>query len=178
MLSPGFVDILLGLLLITFSIKGYVTGFIRSVVTIVAVLVAFGVSAALPTLLNPMLAYSVHADAPNFMVINRLASFFLFFAIFQVIGFLMTGLLEKIGLGTSDKIVGLGLGVVTGIIVGCVPGVAIYQSGTAYAFKPNQKLFKTSLFMRTYQPIVKGIAKPAKPPRPKRVSAAESPVVT
>ena len=99
------------------------------------------------------------------MVINRLVSFWLFFALAQAAGFLATGLLEKIGLGTMDKVVGVALGVITGVFVGCVPGVAIYQSATAYAFKPNQRLFKSSVLMRSYQPIVKTLTKPAKPKR-------------
>lgn len=167
MLSPGFVDILLFLLFITFTIKGYVTGFIRSVVTLVAVIIAFGLSAAMPTLLAPVLGYSIPAASPQWLVVNRIAAFFLFFGVAQSVGFLATGLLEKIGLGTADKAVGALLGVVTGVLVGCVPGIAIYQSAKAFHYKPNQRYFQASFFMKAYQPIVKAVAHPPKAP-PKR----------
>lgn len=168
MLSPGFVDILLFLVFITFTLKGYITGFIRSVVTLVAVIIAFGLSAAMPTLLAPILGYSIPASSPQFLVVNRIAAFFLFFGVVQSVGFLATGLLEKIGLGTADKAVGALIGVITGVMVGCVPGVAIYQSAKAYNHKPNQRYFQTSFFMKAYQPLVKTVARPPKAPPKKR----------
>ncbi len=177
MFSPGFVDILLFLVFISFSLKGYITGFIRSVVTLVAVLIAFGLSAALPTIAAPMLGYSVPVSSPQFLVVNRIASFLLFFGVAQGIGFLATGLLEKIGLGTADKAVGALLGVITGVLVGCVPGVAIYQSAKAYHYKPNQRYFQASFFMKAYQPIIKSVVRPPKAIKP-RHSAADGQIVT
>ena len=172
MLSAGFVDLILLIVFISFAAKGYITGFIRSVVTLVAVFIAFGVSAAMPTIASFMLGYSIAPDAPNYMVVNRLVSFFLFFGVIQSIGFLATGLLEKIGLGTADKAVGLVLGVITGVLVGCLPGVAINQSKVAYNHPPNQKYYKSSVFFKVYKPIINGIARPPKA-KPRHAAAFE-----
>ena len=171
MMSPGFVDLILFLVFISFSLKGYITGFIRSVVTLVAVLIAIGLSAAMPMLASPAIAYSIPASSPQFAVINRLAAFVIFFVLAQGIGFLATGLLEKIGLGTADKAVGAVLGIVTGVVVGCLPGIAIYQSPVSYHYKQSQKYFKSSVFMKAYHPLVKSVARPPKAKPAKRTSA-------
>lgn len=171
MLSPGFIDGLLFFVLFGFAMKGYVTGFIRSVVTLVAVLIAIGASAALPTIAAPMLGYSVSPNSAQFLVVNRMASFLIFFGVAQSVGFLATGLLEKIGLGTADKFVGAVLGIATGVIVGCLPGLAIYASPVAFHNKANQRYFKSSFFMKAYQPIVKSMARAPKPPKEKRSEA-------
>lgn len=177
MLSSGFIDLVLAIVFISFSMKGYITGFIRSVVTLVAVIIAFGLSAAMPTLLAPALKYSISPASAQFLVLNRIAAFIVIFLVAQGIGFLATGLLEKIGLGTADKAVGALLGIVTAIMVGCLPGIAIYQSPAAFHNPANQKYFKSSFFMRTYHPLVKSVARPPKA-KPVRRSAAAGRVVT
>lgn len=164
-MSAGTVDFVLALVLLFFTLKGFITGFIRSVVTIVAVLAAWVLTAAAPNMTAFALRYIVDPHAPEFPLVVHIATFILVFAVVQAAGFLITGLFEKIGLGPLDKIAGLALGLATGVFMGCIPLFLIYAIPAVYHWAPTQATIKHSVFLKAYTPIVRSFARPPAKPR-------------
>jgi uncharacterized membrane protein required for colicin V production len=161
-LKPYFLDLILISILLGLTAKGYVTGFIRSVVTAVAAGGAYVLAFAMPTIAAIAIHYLLPAGSPNYMVINHLASFIILFAVFQVIGFTLTGLFENIGLGGIDKFVGLLLGVATGVFVGLQPGIAIKSYADAARHPENQRYFKQTVLMKAYVPLMRSFVRPTR----------------
>gem|GEM_PF-5559979 len=166
MVSPLFVDTLMLCLLVGFAIKGFMAGFIRSVVSMFAIFIAWHMSAAMPTVLSFMLAYALKPADTFYGVVNRIVAFFFFFAVVQIAGFVATGLLEKAKLGTFNRALGLILGVTTGVVVGSLPICCVYRLPPVYQMEAVQSLFKRSFFLRTYEPVAANFV-PRPPRRPK-----------
>jgi uncharacterized membrane protein required for colicin V production len=160
MLKPSFVDFILVTILIAFSMKGAVTGSIRSAVTLVSGALAWFFSALLPTIAGLALGYLVPESSPNYLLINRLTSVILFFIAFQSAGFLLTGLFENIHLGTFDKFFGFILGVSTAVLFVSLPGTAILETPGAFAYKPNKRYFQESKVMKQFRPVSTLLARP------------------
>lgn len=164
MLSPGFIDMMMFFILVAFTLKGGLTGFIRSVVTILAVAGAWILSGMFPELTGFIVQYSVPKASPYYPIIVRVFTFVFLWIGIQCLGFLATGLIEKIGLGTADKFVGLVLGVFTGVAVSCLPIAIIFSVPALYHSAPIQRYFQKSFFMKTYHPVVKNFIRvPRKP---------------
>jgi uncharacterized membrane protein required for colicin V production len=154
MMSPGFVDLMLFLVLISFTIKGWTTGFIRSVVTMVAVIGGWILSGMIPDLTGVVLHYSIPESSIYFHVATRITTFLLCFIAVQVAGFTITGLIENIKLGTVDKFVGVCVGLATGVLAGCL------VVSTFFA----KRYLKSSALFKSYAPMVaKFVHKPRKP---------------
>jgi uncharacterized membrane protein required for colicin V production len=163
-LKPCFVDIILLAFLLGLTGKGYVTGFIRSAVTAVAAFGAYVLAAAMPTIAAVGIHYLLPPSSPNYMVVNQLVAYGIFFAGLQGIGFLLTGLFENIGLGGIDKFAGCLLGVATGIFIGMQPGIAILSHPVAARYPANQRYFTQTLLLKAYAPLIKGFARGARRP--------------
>lgn len=163
MMSPGFIDLMMFIILLSFTIKGWSTGFIRSVVTLVAVIGGWIVSGMVPDLTGPVLHYSIPSSSVYFHVATRITTFLLCFIGVQAAGFTITGLIENIKLGTLDKFVGVTLGVITGVIAGSLVVSTFYKPAT-YWSPAGQRYMKSSTFFKAYAPIVgKFVHKPRKP---------------
>jgi uncharacterized membrane protein required for colicin V production len=164
MMSPGFVDLMLFLVLISFTIKGWVTGFIRSVVTVAAVCGGWFLSGMIPDLTSPILVYSIPLNSPYHDIATRITTFILAFGLCQVGGFTLTGLIENIKMGSADKIVGLGLGIFTGVMAGSMVVSIFFTHPDAYYAPAGQRYLKSSLFFKSYVPMVtKFVKKPRRP---------------
>lgn len=168
-MSPETIDLILGAVLAGFTLKGLFTGFIRSVVSLIAVVVAWMAAGAMPALTAVFFRYLVDPASPQFPLVTRIGTFVLAFAVVQLIGFLLTGLMEKIGMGWFNKLGGLLLGAVTGVLVGCIPIFLIYSIPPLYHWAPVQQTLKESRMLSAYTPIVRRFMRPpAKPRQPIR----------
>jgi uncharacterized membrane protein required for colicin V production len=160
MLKPSFVDFILVMALIVFSMKGVITGSIRSAVTLISVALAWFFSALLPTIAGLLIGYLLPDSSPNYLLINRLSATVIFFIAFQSGGFLLTGLFENIHLGSFDKFFGFVLGVSTAVFIVSLPGTAILETPGAFAYKPNQRYFQESQVMKQVRPLSTSLARP------------------
>ncbi|MEB3329709.1 MAG: CvpA family protein [Candidatus Sericytochromatia bacterium] len=159
MLKPYFVDLILLAVLLGLAGKGYVTGFIRSVVTALAAAGAYVLAFAMPTIAGVAIHYLLPASSPNYMTVNHLCAFALFFAGLQGVGFLLTGLFENIGLGSLDKIVGLVLGLATGVFVGLQPAIALKSYAGPARLPENQRYFQQTVLMKAYVPLTRTLVR-------------------
>lgn len=164
MMSPGFVDLLLFLVLTGFVVKGWVTGFIRSVITLFAAIGAWILSGMVPLLTSGLLHYSVPVSSPFHAVATRITTYMIMFGLAQAAGFALTGLIENIRIGTIDKFVGLCVGVCTGILVGCFIVSIFFTHPRAYWATAGQRYNSSSIFFKAYSPMVKKLVRP--PHRP------------
>lgn len=160
MLKPAFVDFLLITAFVVFSLKGLVTGSIRSAVTLIAVALGWFFSALLPGVAAFAIVYLLPESSPNYLLINRLVSLVLFYAAFQTGGFLLTGLFENIHLGTLDKFFGLVLGLCASVLIVSLPGAAILETPRTFSHKPNQRYFVESKVMKGVRPVSTALARP------------------
>ncbi|MEB3195585.1 MAG: CvpA family protein [Candidatus Sericytochromatia bacterium] len=165
MLKPGFLDFLLLLAIFVLTAKGYITGTFRSVVTLVALGAAMVMSGVMPLLLAQPMHYLIRYGSPNHELLNRLVLALVMFVAFQGVGFVVTGLIENIGLGVYDKLLGALLGVVAGLLTATFPAVAIYQAKGAYAHTPNRIYFRESVVIRAVHPWAKRLASNSALPR-------------
>lgn len=163
-MSPETIDLILAALLLFFSIKGLMTGFIRSVVSLLAVVVAWLMAAAMPELTGVFFQYFIPPSSPSFPLATRIGTWVVAFAVVQGIGFLLTGLMEKIGMGWLNKLAGLALGVVTGVLVGCIPLFIIYSIPQLYHWPVVQSTIKASFFLSNYTPVVRSFVRPPRKP--------------
>lgn len=168
MLKPYFVDLLLLAVLLSFSFKGWLTGFIRSVMTLAAAIGGYVLSAMMPLMPSVFIHYLLPPASPNYLVINRLTSFVLFFLVLQGLAFVLTGLFENIRLGGADKFFGLLLGVLAGVFLGLQPGIAILSSPVAVRYAPDQRYFKETLLMRAYEPLIRTFVRSVPRVKPRR----------
>lgn len=159
--AAGIVDLVLIVALAAFAIKGWLTGFIRSVFSIAALVVAWFLSAMHPELTSGLLTWALGTTGPAIAIGSRIATWIVAFALVQAIAFLLTGLLEKIGLGGLDKLLGLALGVVAGVLAGALP-LALLLSVPAFAqFEPVRDTVRQSIMFNLYKPLVAAGAHPA-----------------
>ncbi|MDB5097138.1 MAG: hypothetical protein JWM80_1559 [Cyanobacteria bacterium RYN_339] len=164
MMSPGFIDLMLFIVLVAFSIKGWSTGFIRTVVTLLAVIGGWILSGMVPDLTGGFIHYNIPESSIYFHVATRITTYMLTFAAVQVAGFTITGLIENIKLGTLDKFVGVALGIATGVLVGCFVVSTFYVKPATYWSPAGQRYLKNSMFFKAYSPMVsKFVHKPRKP---------------
>lgn len=162
------IDFILGLILIGFALKGLMTGLVRTVVTVAAVAAAWAVSSAQPMLAAPVAAQFVGTETVYYPLVARLATWVGAFAAVQLVGFFVTGLFEKVGLGGADRVGGLLLGTAAGVAVGCLPLAVLYAIPPLYHWDQTQATIERSFFLRSYTPIVRMFAKV--PPRPKAIA--------
>jgi uncharacterized membrane protein required for colicin V production len=155
MLSPGFIDGFLLLVLAGFAAKGWITGFIRSTITLIAVIGGWILSGMVPMLMGPMLHYSVPTSSPFHAVITRIATFMLMFCLVQAGGFAITGLIENIRMGSLDKFVGLALGVLAGVLAGCFIVSTFFTHPTAYWSPAGKRYESSSMLFKAYAPMVR-----------------------
>jgi uncharacterized membrane protein required for colicin V production len=155
---------MLFLVLISFTIKGWTTGFIRSVVTMVAVIGGWILSGMIPDLTGVVLHYSIPESSIYFHVATRITTFLLCFIAVQVAGFTITGLIENIKLGTVDKFVGVCVGLATGVLAGCLVVSTFFAKPAIYWSPAGQRYLKSSALFKSYAPMVaKFVHKPRKP---------------
>ncbi|MEB3285337.1 MAG: CvpA family protein [Candidatus Sericytochromatia bacterium] len=159
MLKPPFVDFLLISFFLIFTAKGFVTGSIRSVVTLVALALGWFFAALMPAIAGFAIGYLLPDSSANYLLINRLAAIVIFFGLFQSIGFLLTGLFENIHLGGFDKFLGFLLGLTAAFLVVPMPGAAIMEIPTAWAHKPNHRYFVESKVMKAARPLSVALAR-------------------
>lgn len=164
MLTPGFVDFCFFLFLVAFIAKGWITGFIRSVITFVAVVVGWILSGMVPELMGPIIQYSVHYGSPYHSVVARMFTYFLVFGLVQAAGFTITGLIENIKLGTVDKFVGLCLGVATAVVFNCFLVSIWYTHPAAYWSEAGQIYVSQSFGFKKFGPMVKKFVRPPHKP--------------
>lgn len=159
MISPGFIDLLFFLVLAAFVVKGWITGFIRSVITLLAVIGGWVLSGMVPLLTSPVLHYSIPLSSPYHPLACRITTFIIMFGLVQAAGFVITGLIENIRIGTLDKFVGLCLGVVTAVVASSLILSIFYTYPRVYWAVPVQKYQKASVFFKAYTPIVRKFAR-------------------
>lgn len=164
-MSPGFIDVLLGGALAFFALKGLFTGLVKSLVTIVAVVVAWFAMNTFPLLTAPVLGMFMNPQDPAFLLAAKVATLIVAYMVVQLVGFFVTGLIERVGLSPVDKLGGLALGVATGVLFGCLPLVAIYSIPQLYHWDKTQSTIAQSFFLSRYTPIVRNFVKPPAQPR-------------
>lgn len=162
-MNAGTVDLILAAALAVFALKGLMTGFVRSVFSVGAIVLAWAVSALHPELTAGALTWAFGASGPALALASRIVTWIVVYAAAQALAFLLTGLLEKIGLGGLDKLAGLMIGAAAGILVGALP-LALIQSVPAFArFEPVQAVVRQSIMLNLYKPIVAlAVAPPAR----------------
>ena len=163
-MSPGFIDLALISVLAGFTMKGFFTGFFRSVVSIAAVVLAWLAAALMPLLSAPVVALWMPPTDLAFPFAARIATWVAVFGGIQLVGFLLATMIKKTGLGGADRVAGLALGLATGVFIGCLPIAAIYSVPQLYHWAPTQAVLKQSTMLKAYTPIVQAFLKPpAKP---------------
>lgn len=165
-MSPATIDFVLAAILVVFAFKGFATGFIRSLVSIAAVFGAWFFTAAFPAFTAPVLAYMTPPGDPAFALVARITTWIVAFVAVQAAGFLITGLLENMGLSGADKLAGLALGALTGVVIGCLPLFFVSAIPQLYHWQPVQETIRDSFFLSAYTPVVRTFV-PA-PARPRR----------
>ena len=164
MMSPGFIDLMMLIIFVTFTVKGWSTGFIRSVVTMVAVVAGWMLSGLAPDITGGFLHYSIPESSAYYHVATRIFTFIFAFAAMQVVGFTITGLIENIKLGTVDKWVGVLVGVMTAVLVSCFVVSTFFARPAVYWSPAGQRYIKSSMAFKAYAPMVtKFVHKPRKP---------------
>ncbi|HEY9722777.1 MAG TPA: CvpA family protein [Oscillatoriaceae cyanobacterium] len=146
-MSPGTVDLVLFALLLFFSVKGFLTGFVRAAVSLVAVGGAWAAMRAWPSALAPMLHQWVDPHSGAFPLVSQLATFVVAFFVLQLLGWIVAGLVNRLGLGFLDRLAGLALGIVTGLLVGCVPILVIEAVPPLAQWAPAKQLVAQSIFL-------------------------------
>jgi uncharacterized membrane protein required for colicin V production len=159
MLSPGFVDGVLLLILAALTVKGWITGFMRSVITLIAVIGGWILSGMVPMLMGPILHYSIPTTSPFHATITRIMTFFVMFCLLQAGGFAITGLIENIRMGSLDKFVGLALGVLAGVLAGTFIVSTFFTHPVAYWSLAGQRYSKNSIFFKAYSPMVRKLVR-------------------
>lgn len=163
-MSPGFIDLALISVLAGFTLKGFFTGFFRSVVSIAAVVLAWLAATLMPLLSAPVVAVWMPPGDVAFPFATRIATWVAVFGGIQLIGILLTMMIKKTGLGGADRVAGLALGVATGVFIGCLPIAAVYAVPQLYHWSPTQQMLKQSTMLKAYTPIVQVFLKPPAPP--------------
>lgn len=132
--SPMWADILALVLILGFGTKGFLLGIIRSVASLVAVAASWGMAVFFPKAAIPLLAYF---GDPGILTpwLSKLVTFSGTFVAIQAGAFFLTGLFEKVGLGPLNKGLGALLGIVTGVVVGCLPIAALHALPSLYHSK-------------------------------------------
>lgn len=158
--SPVWADLLALALILGFATKGFWLGIIRSVASLVAVVASWGMANFFPKAALPVLLWF---GEPNPLLgpwVAKLLTFALTFVAIQLGAFFLTGLFEKVGLGPVNKALGAMLGVVTGVLVGCLPIAAVHALPPLYRSAPVQALAKRSIAWQQYSPMVALVVKP------------------
>lgn len=163
-MSAGTVDLLLGALTVLFAVKGFLTGFVRAAVSLVAVGGAWAAMRAWPSAFAPLVAHWVAPTSGAFPLANQLATFVAAFVVLQLAGWLVAGLVSRLGLGLLDRLAGLALGVVTGVLVGCVPLLVMRAVPPLAHWTPLRHLVADSFFLSQDARLLARIAPPS-PPR-------------
>lgn len=159
------IDFILGLILLGFTLKGLMSGLVRTVVTVAAVGAAWFVSSTQPLLAGPLVAHFTGTESLFFPLAARLTTWVGAFAAVQIVGFFVVGLFERIGLGGADRVGGFLLGAATGVAVGCLPLFVIYAIPPLYHWDKTQQTIEQSLLLRAYTPVVRLFTQV--PPKPK-----------
>ena len=161
-MSPSTVDLFLGIALAFFAIKGFFTGFLKTIVSLLAVLVAWFFASQMPGLSAPLIGWAVEASSPAFPLVTRLITWIGASLVVQLVGSMLSKTLNESGLSGADKLAGLALGAATGVLVGCLPLFVINAVPALHNWDQTRSLVAHSFFLRTYQPIAAKIVPPRK----------------
>jgi membrane protein required for colicin V production len=159
-LSPSTVDLFLGIALAFFAIKGFLTGFVKTIVSLAAVIIAWFLANKMPELSAPLIRFAVEPNSPAYPLVTRIITWIGAFVVVQLIGSMLSKSLNESGLSGADKIGGLVLGVATGVLVGCLPLFVINAVPALYNWDQTQSLLHHSTLLRAYQPIASKIVPP------------------
>lgn len=159
-MSPSTVDLFLGIALAFFAIKGFFTGLVKTVVSLLAVVVAWFLASHSPDLIGPAIRWAVEPSSPAYPLVTRLLTWIAAFLVVQLIGSVISKGLNESVLSGADKIGGLLLGIATGVLVGCLPLFVINAVPALGNWAPTKSLVAHSFFLHTYQPIAAKIVPP------------------
>lgn len=172
-MSPGFIDLALVTVLVGFTLKGFFSGFFRSVISIAAVVLAWLAATLMPQLTAPIVLMWMPATDMAFPFASRALTWVTVFGGIQLVGFLIGTVIKKTGLGGADRVAGLALGALTGVVIGCLPLAGVYAMPQLYHWAPTQHMLKNSQMLKLYAPVVQNFIKPparpqAQPQAPKK----------
>jgi membrane protein required for colicin V production len=171
-MSPGFIDLALVSILAGFTMKGFFTGFFRSVVSIAAVVLAWLAATLMPLLSAPVVQMWMPPTDMAFPFAARALTWVTVFFGIQLVGYFLGMLIKKTGLGGADRFAGLALGAATGVVIGCLPLAGVYAMPQLYHWAPTQHLLKQSVMLKAYAPVVQIFIQPPgaskTPPAPKK----------
>jgi membrane protein required for colicin V production len=153
-MSPGTVDLILGLALVFFTVKGFFRGFLRSVISLVAVVAAWLLGGEFSQLGAQLGAWG-HIQTTPWVL--HLIGWVLIFIVIQTVGLVIVGIVYKIGLGFLDRLAGVALGALTGVLIGCLPLALIDSMPHLAAWPPVKNVVEHSQLLRAYTPLVKSI---------------------
>jgi uncharacterized membrane protein required for colicin V production len=159
-MSPSTVDLFLGIALAVFAIKGFFTGMVKTVVSFLAVVIAWFIASHSPDVIGPAIHWAIEPSNPAYPLVTRVITWIGVYLVVQLIGSMLSKGLNESGLSGADKIGGLLLGIATGVLVGCLPLFVINAVPALYNWAPTKSLVAHSFFLHTYQPIASKIVPP------------------
>ena len=169
------IDLTILLFGLTFIYRGYQRGTIRAFVTLGCLVGAYAVSGLIPNLWVFFIRYFYRDDPHNagLPFWSHLLTFLTFLAIFLVVGFVYTGLIESINLHGFDKGIGLVVGIVNAIAIACAPLVIIYSSYHIYRSQFAHDVENYSLILKVLEPPFANAVPAPKSPHHRRRPAPQ-----
>ena len=147
-------DLLLTVAFLFFVIRGYMRGTTRAAVGLLAASLALAVSFVIPRLLVFFVKYFYEAGDPGIRFTSQILTFLLVFAVLQVGGFVLTGLMETIGMTQASKVGGAFFGFLTASVIVCMPIAALKTVPQLKHWSDAQSTIEDSNLMRLYAPMV------------------------
>jgi membrane protein required for colicin V production len=111
------IDIILALILLYFAYKGFSTGFIISVTTLLGLICGFYAASYFSEYTANWLSTDLGFKSQNLKLISYILTFVIVVVLVFLLGKFMTSVVKTVGLGILNRLAGAALGIVKGALI-------------------------------------------------------------
>lgn len=111
------IDIILAIFLTYFAFRGFSSGFIISIATLVGLVIGFYAASHFSEFTANWLQHDMGLKSSNIRLIAYIVTFVIVMVLIFLLGRFMTGVVKTVGLGIVNRLAGAALGIAKGLLI-------------------------------------------------------------